>query len=439
MALIMLASCLLHFALGNAMAVASTNTTTRLQECVGHYAVHSSSRFADIPQCNSLGQELHVLRPGAEYDAANIRWSVTAMLHPSCMVQPTNATEVAQAVKILTAAVCPFAIRSGGHTPTPGANDINDGITMDLRYINATTLSADRGSVTLGVGSNWLDVYTNLNDSGVGSPGGRYGLVGVGGLILGGGLSFYSPKVGWVTDNVVNFEVVLASGKIVNANRSSHSDLFLALKGGSSNFGVVTRVQIQTFESDGRAWGGSVAYPHSQSTTGAGLSALQNFTTNNHLDQDAALNSNFIFNTTTGTKEIANTLFYGKDIANRSIFDEAQSIQPQLANTAISTTIVALAANMASLPYGYRYGGATVTFKNSLRALTAAQRITDAIFETVTNVTDLQFTFVYEPIPRLYAEHSLARGGNVLGLDNVDDKIRKSKTVRIARPSWNAR
>ena len=371
-----------------------------------------------------------MLFPGTEYAVANVRWSVTAMLHPCCIAQPTNTAEVAHAIKILTAAACPFALKSGGHTPTPGANDINEGITIDLRYINETTLSADRESVTLGAGSTWLNAYTNLSHNGVAFPGGRYGLVGVGGLTLGGGLSFFSPKVGWVADNVLDFEVVLASGEVVHATSTSNSDLFLALKGGSSNFGIVTRIKLQTFESDGKVWGGSVVYPCNSNTTGLVLSALSNFTANNHLDPDAAFNSNFIYNTTTGTKEIANTLVYAKDVANRPIFEEAQSIQPQLANTAGPTTVVDLAANMASLPYGYRYLGATVTFKNSLKALAIAQKITDDVFQTVSNVSNLDFTFVYEPIPRLYTEHSLARGGNVLGLnDTQENLIRKSKSI----------
>lgn len=345
------------------------------------------------------------------------------------MVLPANATEVSKAVKILTAGVggndsaCPFAIKSGGHTPTPGANDIDNGITLDLRYINETTLSADHKSVTLGTGSTWISAYTNLNGTGVAFPGGRYGLVGVGGLALGGGLSFVSPKVGWVADNIINFEVVLSSGTIVNANSTNNDDLFHALKGGSGNFGIVTKVEMETFESDGKFWGGSVAYPCNDNTTGQVLSALNNFTTNNHLDQDAAFNSNFIYNTTSGKKEIANTLVYAKDVANRPIFQQAQSIQPQLENTAESTTIVALAANTGSLPYGFRYLGATVTFKNTLEAIAVAQSITDGIYDTISNVPDMQFTFVYEPIPRLYAEHSIARGGNVMGMNNTMDDL----------------
>lgn len=63
------------------------------------------------------------------------------------------------------------------------------------------------------------------------------GDVGVGGLLLGGGLSFLSAQYGLGCDSVVNYEVVLADSTIVNANEHSNSDLFWALKGGGNQFG----------------------------------------------------------------------------------------------------------------------------------------------------------------------------------------------------------
>lgn len=48
---------------------------------------------------------------------------------------------------------------------------------------------------------------------------------------------------------------------IVNANKSSHPDLFWALKGGSNNFGVVTYTDLATVETPGRVFGGIVYYP----------------------------------------------------------------------------------------------------------------------------------------------------------------------------------
>lgn len=43
-------------------------------------------------------------------------------------------------------------------------------------------------------------------------------------------------------------QVVLASGRIVNANLTSYPDLFAALKGGSSNFGIVTSFDLKVFK-----------------------------------------------------------------------------------------------------------------------------------------------------------------------------------------------
>lgn len=56
--------------------------------------------------------------------------------------------------------------------------------------------------------------------------------------------SFHSNRRGFACDNVVNFEVVLANGTIVNANAHENAGLWRALKGGSGNFGFVTRVDV---------------------------------------------------------------------------------------------------------------------------------------------------------------------------------------------------
>jgi FAD/FMN-containing dehydrogenase len=47
-------------------------------------------------------------------------------------------------------------------------------------------------------------------------------------------LSYLTGQYGFASDNVVNFEAVLANGTIVNANASSHPDLYWALRGGGN-------------------------------------------------------------------------------------------------------------------------------------------------------------------------------------------------------------
>jgi FAD/FMN-containing dehydrogenase len=90
-------------------------------------------------------------------------------------------------------------------------------------------------------------VYAELQEHEVGVTGGRQSPVGVGGLTLGGGFGWTTPRTGFGCDSVVNYEVVLANGEIVNANAACHADLWRALKGGSSYLGVVTKFDIYTF------------------------------------------------------------------------------------------------------------------------------------------------------------------------------------------------
>lgn len=102
----------------------------------------------------------------------------------------------------------------------------------------------------------WSDVYEYLEKFELTAAGGRLGPVGVPGLLLAGGVNFYGNQIGFGCDTVVNYEIVLADGSIVEANKTSHPDLFWALKGGSSNFGIVTRFDLETIKSV-KVWAGT--------------------------------------------------------------------------------------------------------------------------------------------------------------------------------------
>jgi len=78
--------------------------------------------------------------------------------------------------------------------------------------------------------------------------GGRNGKVGVGGLLLGGGKTFFTGRRGFACDDIISYKVVLAnSGRIIVTNKDHNSDLFMALKGGSGNFGNITNFRMSYF------------------------------------------------------------------------------------------------------------------------------------------------------------------------------------------------
>lgn len=68
-------------------------------------------------------------------------------------------------------------------------------------------------------------------------------------------INFFANKIGWACDNVASYEVVTASGIVVTATPNKFSDLYWALRGGGSNFGIVTNFRLEAFPL-GKMWGG---------------------------------------------------------------------------------------------------------------------------------------------------------------------------------------
>ncbi|KAI3326768.1 FAD-binding domain-containing protein [Xylariaceae sp. AK1471] len=99
----------------------------------------------------------------------------------------------------------------------------------------------------VGPGQTWEQIYGVVHEKGRSVIGGRHGSVGIAGLLLGGGLSFFPSLFGMTVDSVINLEVVLSDSSIVNANRAENPDLYKVLKGGGANFGIVTRFDLKTY------------------------------------------------------------------------------------------------------------------------------------------------------------------------------------------------
>jgi FAD/FMN-containing dehydrogenase len=104
------------------------------------------------------------------------------------------------------------AIKGQGHAPAAGfANVAADGVTIDMTALSSVSVDSTSNVAGVGAGVAWLDVYEFLDARGLAVAGGRNGAVGAGGLVLGGGISHFSPRVGFACDNVVNYEVLFSS------------------------------------------------------------------------------------------------------------------------------------------------------------------------------------------------------------------------------------
>ncbi|KZL85245.1 hypothetical protein CI238_08131 [Colletotrichum incanum] len=208
-------------------------------------------------------------------------WSGTAGgLSPACITRPKNTDDVASIVKVLSSCGSDvrFAIKSGGHGSWPGWSSTDGGVLISMDLIAEVQNVADKGYALVGSGARWVDVYKSLEPHGVTVVGGRFASIGVGGLLVGGGLSYFSGLHGMACDNVLNYEVVLADGSIANINQTSNPDLFRALKGGGNQFGIVTRFGLKTQPQTTQVWGGVLTF--SIDKAGQVFNATQSFSAN---------------------------------------------------------------------------------------------------------------------------------------------------------------
>ena len=144
-----------------------------------------------------------------------------------------------------------------------GAASTNEGVLVVLTRMKGMTISPDHSMASLGPGLSWLEVYNWIEPFGRVVLGGRYAPVGISGYLLGGGISFFGGQYGWAANNVINYEIVTSDSQVLDANATSHQDLFWALKGGSGNYGIVTRFDLITHPGND-VYAGTVEYGPSE-------------------------------------------------------------------------------------------------------------------------------------------------------------------------------
>ena len=150
----------------------------------------------------------------------------------------------------------------------------------------------------------------------------------------------------------MSYEVVLSDGSVVNATSNLHHDLWLGLKGGSNNFGIVTKIVMRTFE-QGPVWTGDIYNPIS--TAEQQFEALSRFISDPDYDENAALLHNWGFS---GSQSpvFVNQMFYSKPIVSPPAFRSLAAIQPQLLNTSSVTSLTPYSLVFGALsPYNLQY------------------------------------------------------------------------------------
>ena len=110
-------------------------------------------------------------------------------------------------------------------------------------------------------GATWGDCDRETPLFGLAVPGGVVSTPGVAGVTLHGGVGHLRRKHGLSIDDLLSVDIVTADGVLRRASATENDDLFCAVRGAGSNFGVVTSFEFRAHPIGPMVMVGAVFYP----------------------------------------------------------------------------------------------------------------------------------------------------------------------------------
>jgi FAD/FMN-containing dehydrogenase len=200
------------------------------------------------------------------YDEARSIWNVLIDRLPALIVQCSGAADVVDAVNFAREQGLVLSIKGGGHNVA--GNAVNDGgVVIDLSQMRGVHVDPETGTVRVQAGATWGDLDRETQLFGLAVPGGVVSTTGVAGLTLHGGVGHLRRKHGLSIDNLLSVDIVTADGQFRQASATENEDLFWAVRGAGSNFGVVTSFEFQAHPVGPMVMVGAIFYPFAEALT----------------------------------------------------------------------------------------------------------------------------------------------------------------------------
>jgi len=223
----------------------------------------------DAEALEALSQQVRgpVLTPGdPAYDDARSIWNGLIDRRPALIVQCSGAADVVDAVNFAREQGLTLSIKAGGHNVAGNAvND--DGIVLDLSQMRGVHVDPALQTVRVQGGATWGDLDRETQLFGLAVPGGVVSTTGVAGLTLHGGLGHLRRKHGLSIDSLVSVDIVTADGELRRASATENEDLFWAVRGAGSNFGVVTSFEFRAHPVGPMVFVGAIFYPFEEASS----------------------------------------------------------------------------------------------------------------------------------------------------------------------------
>ncbi|KAJ4423203.1 hypothetical protein N0V82_002197 [Gnomoniopsis sp. IMI 355080] len=190
-------------------------------------------------------------------DTTSTDWTVETTAYnlrrpaiPALIVYADDPGKVQAAVTCGVQAGLKVSARCGNHSyASLGLGGEDDHLVVDLTPMSRVTIDHNTKIATVQAGARLGNVASELlKQGGRAIAHGSCPGVGIAGHILHGGYGWASHNKGLSLDCMVGAMVVLANGTQVHCSATENPDLYWALRGAGSNFGIATSFELETFE-----------------------------------------------------------------------------------------------------------------------------------------------------------------------------------------------
>ncbi len=176
-------------------------------------------------------------------------------IYPDFVVYPETTSQVAEVVKIANKHKVPLTVWGGGSGSQGGALPVKNGIILDMKKLNKVlNVNKEAYTVTAEAGIIFQDLEWEVNKynySTMHFPA-SISCATLGGFLAHRGTGVLSTKYGKIEDLIVNMEVVLPNGDIINTldvpRNSSGPDLNQLFCGSEGTYGIITKATIKIFD-----------------------------------------------------------------------------------------------------------------------------------------------------------------------------------------------
>jgi hypothetical protein len=165
---------------------------------------------------------------------------------PALAVSAANADDVRAAVTFASTNGLDVAVLNTGHGPSLPAGPTT--LLISTKRMTRIALDVDAATARVEAGVRFGQLVDATAAVGLAPLTGSSPGVGVVGYTLSGGASStMGRRYGWAADHVRSIDVVTADGQVRRVSPGSDAELYSALLGGRSNFGVVTAMEFTLF------------------------------------------------------------------------------------------------------------------------------------------------------------------------------------------------